>query len=173
MKLLNKGMMLLALAFTYPMTSFAAEPAASSPAKINAWKHCGIGAMIFDDNPQAAAISNIIWDSGTTALTSATASEDTCDSKELATALYILETYSNLEEETAKGQGQHMTAMLSMMGCESASHSHIIGSVRNEFAKSMNDASASNQSVLSKAEKFHNLVKNQIDSQYPAQCQVI
>ena len=35
---------------------------------INPWKHCGIGAMIFDDNGAAAAISNIIWDLGTTAL---------------------------------------------------------------------------------------------------------
>ncbi|MCC5879985.1 MAG: DUF3015 domain-containing protein, partial [Idiomarina sp.] len=41
---------------------------------INPWQHCGIGAMIFDDNTTAAAVSNVIWDSGTTAFTSATAS---------------------------------------------------------------------------------------------------
>ena len=29
---------------------------------INPWKHCGIGAIIFDDNGTAAAISNVIWE---------------------------------------------------------------------------------------------------------------
>lgn len=148
-------------------------PAMSSAAEINAWKDCGIGAMIFDENPQAAAISNIIWDSGTTALTSATASEDSCNTKETETAQYILETYTNLEEEAAKGGGQHVVAMLDIMGCESASHTSIIGSVRSEFAKSVNDASYVNQTTLMKAENFHNVVKRKIKSQFAGQCQII
>ncbi|MFT6992708.1 MAG: hypothetical protein ACJASL_004709, partial [Paraglaciecola sp.] len=34
--------------------------------KLNPWQDCGLGAMVFPDNGVAAAISNVIWDLGTT-----------------------------------------------------------------------------------------------------------
>ena len=55
--------------------------------KVNPWKQCGIGAMIFDDNGTAAAISNIIWDLGTTALSTKISSEESCNGKLVADLL--------------------------------------------------------------------------------------
>lgn len=82
--------------------------------KVNPWKHCGIGAMIFDDNPTAAALSNIIWDLGTTAVTSNTVSRDTCDSKEIASAQFIEDNFDQLANELAVGEGEAVDALLEM-----------------------------------------------------------
>lgn len=83
-------------------------------ADINPWQDCGIGAIIFEDNGAAAAISNIIWDLGTTAVTSATVSKETCKGDFVVTALYINENYEQIETDLAIGEGQHLTAMLDM-----------------------------------------------------------
>lgn len=165
MKNVKKYAAVLALIFAFPGTGSAKE--------INAWRDCGIGAMIFSDYPVAAVVSNVIWDLGTTALTSAGASEETCKGKEVATAQYIFETYSNLEIETAKGEGKHVTAMLGMMGCDNASHSSIISSIRNDFSKAINNPSYANKTTLDKAEAYHSLVHNRISANFGAQCQVI
>lgn len=87
---------------------------------INPWQHCGIGAMIFDDNTTAAAVSNVIWDSGTTAISSATISPETCNSNELATAEFIDSTYDVLIAETAQGRGDHLSTALQLVGCEAS-----------------------------------------------------
>ena len=46
--------------------------------KPSPYPDCGIGAALFENNT-GATISNVIWDLGTTALTSATASPETCE----------------------------------------------------------------------------------------------
>ena len=66
-------------ALTLSATTFAND----HQGEINPWQHCGIGAAIFDDNTTAAAISNVIWDSGTTAVTSATISPGSCEGEEI------------------------------------------------------------------------------------------
>lgn len=89
--------------------------------EVNPWQHCGIGAMIFDDNTTAAAISNVIWDSGTTAITSATVSPDTCNSQEVNVANFIDTTYDVLVTETAQGRGEHIVTALNLVGCDASS----------------------------------------------------
>ncbi|MCU7554917.1 DUF3015 family protein [Alteromonas sp. ASW11-19] len=84
--------------------------------KLNPWKHCGIGAAIFDNNGTAAAISNIIWDLGTTALTTGTASEDMCNGERTKTAMFINENLDQLELELAVGEGQALEAVVAMTG---------------------------------------------------------
>ncbi|MFT6269038.1 MAG: hypothetical protein ACJAVV_001858 [Alphaproteobacteria bacterium] len=86
-------------------------------ADVNPWQDCGIGSMIFPDNGTASAISNVIFDSGTTAVTSATASEDSCVSKRVKTAQFIEKTYNNLEEDLVKDDGIHLNALANMMSC--------------------------------------------------------
>ena len=163
MKKINKLIALFALVMVFPATGSAKD----------AYTECGIGAMIFDDNPTGAIISNVIWDLGTTALTSAAASEDSCKGKGAATASYIMNTYSNLEEETAKGEGKHITAMLNIMGCESASHSNIIGSIRGDFAKSMSNPANAEKTTMMRAKEYHEVVRNKVNTEYAAQCQII
>ncbi|BFT31807.1 hypothetical protein D210916BOD24_29830 [Alteromonas sp. D210916BOD_24] len=98
---------------------------------INPWKHCGIGAAIFDDNGAAAAISNIIWDLGTTAITSKVSSEDSCSGKRTKVALFIQDNFDAVLEQTAMGEGEHVNAMLEILEVADANKASIIASVRS------------------------------------------
>lgn len=111
--------MLFALAIGV-LTLGALSPVwAEEPARnINPWQHCGIGAAIFDENETAAAISNVIWDSGTTAVSSATVSPELCTSSQIDVANYIDATNPALTAELAMGNGEHVSGLLAVAGCE-------------------------------------------------------
>ncbi|MEM7741983.1 MAG: DUF3015 family protein, partial [Pseudomonadota bacterium] len=88
---------------------------------INPWLDCGIGAMIFpaDNLEYAAVISNLIWDLGTTAVTSALSSPDTCNgTSNVEMAIFIERTYATLEAELAKGHGDNVTALAALAGAD-------------------------------------------------------
>lgn len=101
----------------------------------NAWTQCGIGGMLFKELPVAAAISNIIWDLGTTAVISMAASPDTCKGVRVAAAVFINESIDSIEADLAKGEGKHMTAMLNLMGVEGKDHAKVAASVRTSIAQ--------------------------------------
>lgn len=148
------------------VVSLAVAPAAQAQQKLNPWKQCGIGAMIFNDNGAAAAISNIIWDLGTTAVSSNISSQDSCEGAKVAAAQFINDSIVNIEEETVVGNGQHLTAMLNMMGCEATVHQAIINAVRVDL-----DVSAVNNNA--KAEAYYLQLEDKTSGQFVAQCQVI
>jgi hypothetical protein len=102
--------------FAIAMFAFAVNPAKAA----NPYSDCGIGAAIFPDNGAAATISNVIWDVGTTAVTSATLSPDTCSAGSADTAKFILETIDNLESDVAMGNGDHIDALTGLMQCDSS-----------------------------------------------------
>ena len=124
--------------------------------KINAWQDCGIRAMIFPENGAAAAISNIIWDLGTTAVTSASASEDSCASERVQTARFVNEAYQSLEDEIVRGEGKHITAMLNLMNCDASAHNSVSAQIRSDFADQLVDSTAQN---AVKAEKLFNIAE--------------
>ena len=115
-------------------TLLAGNAIAEEKPTINPWKHCGIGAMIFDDNGTAAAISNIIWDLGTTAVSSKVSSEDSCEGKEIKTAQFIQDNYDQVIEETSQGAGTHLTAMLNMLEVEESQQPQVLKAIRSEIA---------------------------------------
>ncbi|WP_067515903.1 DUF3015 family protein [Endozoicomonas ascidiicola] len=126
----------------------AAKPTGSGP---NPFSDCGIGAALFSDGPKWAAVtSNIIWDVGTTAVTSATMSPETCNGKSVKTAQFIIDNYDNLAEETALGQGEHLTAMLTVRGCQGSTHQTIVSSIREDM---VGNVMAIDYSALSDVEK--------------------
>ena len=141
-----------------PLLSFAQ----AQKKDLNPWIDCGIGAMIFDETGWAAAISNVIWDLGTTAVISDYSSQNTCNSKKAKTAMYIGTTYANLSEETVKGDGQHLRAMLEIAGCDAAAHDAAIGSLRSEFAQYVNDAAYVSKSKAAQAEDFYGMVQKSV-----------
>ena len=144
----------------------AAAPVAQAEGKINPWKQCGIGAIIFDDNGTAAAISNIIWDLGTTAVLSNISSPGACEGKNVAAAQFINDSIVNIEEETVIGQGQHLTAMLNILGCEASVHPVIISAVRTDLNLSIADNTA-------KAEAYYLQLEDKTSGQFAENCQVI
>jgi DUF3015 family protein len=154
---LFKGIAVLLLA-TVPVLGLAQQ--AKPKKELNPWIDCGIGAMIFDETTWAAVSSNVIWDLGTTAVTSDQSSQNTCNSKKAMTALYIGVNYASLAEETAKGDGKHLRAMLDVTGCGSASQVGVIASVRSEFSQSLRNPAYAAMSSSAKAEDFYNIVQS-------------
>lgn len=100
---------------------------------INPWKHCGIGATIFDDNETAAAISNIIWDLGTTAVTSNTVSQDTCDSKMITSVQFLQDNFEQLSAELATGEGASVDAFIALTGAD-------VNNLRSALLVSLDDS---------------------------------
>jgi DUF3015 family protein len=178
----NSKIAIAALILTLPFHAFADGKAAAKDEKpaleraskdegLNPFTECGIGAMIFDETKWAAVLSNVIWDFGITATTSAVSSKNTCEGKKVAAALFINETYVNIEEETANGGGAHVTAMLNILGCDSAAQQEILSSVRADFGNSVINASYAQKSVTEKAQDYYFLVEKKVSGQYANQCQ--
>lgn len=103
-------------------------------AKLNPWQHCGIGAAVFQDNGAAAAISNIIWDLGTTAVSSNVSSQDSCQGKPVLAAMFIQDNFNSVIEETSQGSGAHLTAMLDILDVEASTRSDVLNGIRLHVA---------------------------------------
>ena len=141
----------LALAATLisPMVNAASDG-------VNPWKQCGLGAMIFDDNGTAAAISNIIWDLGTTAVTTKISSVESCNGKNAKTAMFIQQSYNNIIEETAQGQGKHLTAMLDLLEVDQQARASVLSDVRSEMAVIVSNTNYATATRSQKAESYYN-----------------
>jgi hypothetical protein len=151
-------------------TSAVAEEKKKAGTGPNPFRDCGIGAALFPSTPVAAITSNVIWDVGTTALTSATASPETCNGNQVAAAKFIYETYANVIEETAYGKGEHLTAMLEIFGCASGSHKAIISSVRSGIAESVNSPAYAEQTTVQKAADYYDAVSSTIQNGFSQSC---
>lgn len=148
-----------ALALTGLLT--AAPASVMAKEGVNPWQECGIGAMIFPENGTAAALSNIIWDLGTTAVSSNISSDGSCAGANVDTAMFIQQTYPVLQQEVAQGEGEYLSAMLTVRGCSAEAHTALIENVRADYA----NATEVN------AEGFYNILEAQVNSaQFNASC---
>lgn len=141
-------------------TMSSAPVKAENTKELNPWQDCGIGAMIFPANGVAAAISNIIWDLGTTAVSSNISSQESCDSRKAKTAMFIKATLPALEQEVATGEGDYVTAMLELRGCEISSHTAIVDAVRKDIALKPAD----------NAEALYNVLENRVTVNFANAC---
>jgi len=140
------------------MTSVVAEEVTMK--KLNPWQDCGIGAMVFPSNGAAAAISNIIWDLGTTAVLTNVSSQESCNGDQAKTAMFIEATLPVLEQEVAAGEGEYVTAMLELRGCEISSHTAIIEAVRKDVTLEATD----------NAEALYNVLENRVAESFATSC---
>lgn len=114
------------------------------------YKECGIGAMIFNDTPVAAAVSNIIWDLGTTAVSSNISSAENCEGGKAKMASFIMKSYDNLEVEIASGEGKYMDTLLSMTDKD-------VETLRSEFSEVVASSEYATLNQEQKAEKLYNI----------------
>ncbi|WP_027328263.1 DUF3015 family protein [Marinimicrobium agarilyticum] len=122
----------------------------------NPFSDCGIGAALFPTNGVAAALSNVIWDVGTTAVTSATASPETCNGKNTQAAAFIMESYDNLIEESAQGQGQNLATLMNIMEVSEQQRSAVILTLRQEAASVVATDGYLSLTAQQKAEAYYN-----------------
>ena len=131
---------------------------------------CGIGAALFPETHWAAVTSNIIWDVGTTAVISATASPETCNGKSAQAAKLIHDTYDNILEDTAKGDGEYVVALMQVYGCSVDSHDDLINAVRTNFSATVSKDGYVDMSKLEKAEAYFNVIDAEVRSDFAASC---
>lgn len=124
----------------------------------NFFADCGIGGAIFK-NDVGGTISNIIWDLGLTATTSYVSSPETCEGDEVSAAEFIHQTYANLIEESAAGEGKHLATLMNHYGCQGQEQSAAVGSVRSGLSDILDQSSYDSSSDLEKSADFYGLVK--------------
>ena len=121
------------------------------------YTQCGIGAMIFKKNETLAAISNITWDLGTTAISSDYSSNENCKGSAVAKAAFIQSSYTPLEQDIAKGNGKHLNALMDIMQCDKNIRKDVVKSMRSDFAKTVSTVAYSKATPYQKAEKLYNM----------------
>lgn len=126
----------------------------------NPFSDCGIGAALFKDTKWAAVTSNVIWDVGTTAVTSATASPETCSGANVVTAKFIIDNYDNIVEEIAEGEGNHLASMYNVLGCGETSQAAMTSAIRSEMAASVSANNYQDQNLVSKSSHLYSVVNN-------------
>lgn len=130
----------------------------------NPYSDCGIGAALFTNTKWAAVTSNVIWDLGITAITSATASPETCSGKNVTAALFIRDTYASLTEETAAGEGEHLTTVLNIFGCNAPYRANTVKQIRNAMGQVIASPSYIDQPQLDKDAAFYSVIKHAVDT---------
>lgn len=144
-----------------------AQEAGSGP---NPFTDCGIGAALFPNTHWAAVTSNVIWDIGTTAVISATASPETCQGASTKAANYIHDVYDSVLEDTARGEGDHLVALLEIYGCAVETQTDVIDAIRDDIGAAVGEDSFSEQSHLEKAEQYFTVIDSEIRSNHSATC---
>lgn len=131
---------------------------------------CGIGAALFPDTDWAAITSNVIWDIGTTAVISATASPETCSGAPAQAANFINDAYDNVLEDTARGDGEYLVALLEIYGCSSEVQSDVVAAIREDIGANIEAEGYAKMPTVEKAELYFNVINSEIQSEFAASC---
>ena len=123
---------------------------------------CGLGAMIAPNNDAVAAVTNVTWDLGTTAISSNATSPETCEGGQGSSAAFIFDAYPSIEKDLAVGSGEHLTAMLSIAGVEESARADLTAQLRADFAELVAIEGYSEQTRYEKAENLYTLLYRQI-----------
>lgn len=151
-----------AVAAMTAMTLFAAQASAAPSERTieEVYKQCGLGGAIFGSSSAILAIiSNVTWDLGTTAAISNSMSPETCVKANLKSAVFIKETFPSLVQDLAAGQGDHYTALNTLMNCATLSQN-----VRTQYAAYTQTAAYQQADQAAQANQMFNIVNQTVAS---------
>ncbi len=134
------------------------------------YTECGIGAVIAPNTPAVAAVTNVTWDLGTTAISSNMSSPESCAGGDGRTAMFIHDSYDSLERDLARGNGEYLDTLMVMAGCAEEAQQPLSTALRADFGSSVATDSYTNQTRFQKAESLYNLLYKQVDDQFSASC---
>lgn len=137
----------------------------------NPYSDCGIGSALFPTVGWAAVSSNIIWDLGSTAITSALSSPETCESDKVKTARLILETLPGLERDIARENGKYLTALNDVMACDASARPGLAAQLRVSYADIVGDEGYADKAQIERASDLFAAVKN-VTQASPDSCNV-
>lgn len=153
-----KYLVLAAALLTVPFLAQAETKAQGSGP--SPYTECGIGGAIFKETGWAAATSNATWDLGSTAITSAISSPETCNPKKVNTATLILNTLEGLENDIAQGGGQYTVELAQVTGCGANHHTALVTELRKTYAPVVQEAGYATQSKELRAARMYDSVKS-------------
>ncbi|MCH8529237.1 MAG: DUF3015 domain-containing protein [Saccharospirillum sp.] len=119
------------------------------------YKECGLGALLFPNDPIIAVVTNVTWDLGTTAVISELSSPETCNGNPALMASLVLDAYPQLEQELAIGEGEYLASMVNLMGCEGV-EGQAVSALRVQFADSVAGGTYYDADGFEKAEVLYN-----------------
>ena len=149
------------------ITSFVASMSLSSLSArefADIYTECGLGAIIAPRNAAVAAVTNVTWDLGTTAITSNISSPDSCQGGKAKTAAFIFQSYDHLEKEIAMGNGDYLDTMMMLSGTEQKNQAKLNQDLRQDFGKFVASQEFSSLSKNEKAETLYNLLYKNIQA---------
>ena len=122
------------------------------------YSDCGIGSIIAPHNSGVAAVTNVTWDSGTTAISSNISSPDSCKGGQPRTAAFIYQSYPSIEKNLASGSGAYLDTLAVLTKHDPKGKQEFLAALRSDFAKIVADPHYSNKSRFAKSEDLYNLV---------------
>ena len=114
--------------------------------------------MIAPTNDAVAAVTNVTWDSGTTAIISDASSPDTCKGGRATTAAFIYKAYPQLEREIAAGSGEYLDRLARLTTVPAEKKVEVVSTIRQGMAQMVADSRYSQMSRFQKAEALYNVV---------------
>ncbi|HRK55931.1 MAG TPA: DUF3015 family protein [Burkholderiaceae bacterium] len=153
------------------LVSLGVAQTAASREFADIYTECGLGAIIAPTNHVVAAVTNVTWDLGTTAISSNVSSPDSCAGGKAKQAAFLHDAYPQLEGDIARGQGPHLDALLALTGCQPSVHADWVRAVRADFASVAANAAYSSQSRFDQAQLLYNIVQQQTSGQFATACQ--
>ncbi len=122
------------------------------------YTECGLGAMIAPRNAAVAAITNVTWDWGTTAISSNISSPDTCKGGQAKTAAFIHDSYEHLTNDLASGSGTYLDTLKVLAGWSPEVQQQRVEALRNDLAKVVASPGYADQSQFEKAQVLYDLI---------------
>lgn len=101
------------------------------------YTECGLGAMLAPNGPTYAAITNITWDSGITAISSHFSSPGNCFGGEGKIASLINKAYALLEADLASGSGRYLDTLAALAARDLRARQRFKAVLRRDFAKAV------------------------------------
>lgn len=98
------------------------------------YQQCGLGGAMNPDSPGWAVSTNITWDWGTTAIMSDVSSPESCKGGSAKKAAYIHEAYPKLAQDLSRGEGKHLTALMTLTGCSTDTQKTVATGLRADLA---------------------------------------
>lgn len=157
MRRITSGFILLTATFALATTASAREFA-------DIYTDCGLGAMIAPNNDAVAAVTNVTWDLGTTAILSNASSPDTCQGGGEASAMFIHDAYPSIEKDLASGEGEHLSALLKIAGVAADQQTEVSAALRAHLAELVTAEDYDSQTRFQKAEALYNALQAEIAS---------
>lgn len=78
--------------------------------------------------------------------------------------------FKNVTTETARGSGEHLTAMLDLYGCQASAHTAIVGALRPAVAAQVRDPAYTTLSLVEKSERYFQLVDSAVNTRFAQAC---